>query len=118
MLMRGNAVLGVFVCIPLPRMGEYVAWGRALADLLVGAGIRVHPDPPQTNTFQLFVEGEADVVNERVIAFMERTRIQPCGVWRAAPVPGLVWCEVAVHAAALPRDPGEVATWLTTITGC
>jgi hypothetical protein len=61
------------------------------------------------------VEAEADTVNERVIAFMERTRVQPCGLWRPAPVPGWATCEVAVHDAALPREPEEVAGWLTGI---
>ena len=101
----------------LPRMGDYVAWARALATELSAAGLRVHPDPPQTNTFQLFVEGEADAVNERAIAFMERNRIQPCGVFRAAPVPGLAACEVAVQAAAVPRDATEVAAWLSEVAG-
>ena len=41
----------------LPRMGEYVAWGRALAEHLVAAGIQVFPSPPQTNTFELFGAG-------------------------------------------------------------
>ena len=102
----------------LPRMGEYVAWGRALAERLEAAGVRVNPSPPQTNTFELFAGGEAEAINERAIAFMERTRIQPCGVWRSAPVPGMATCEVAVHAAATPRDPEEVTTWLTEIIGC
>jgi threonine aldolase len=99
----------------LPRMGEYVAWGRALAERLTAAGVRVHPDPPHTNTFELYVEGEADAVNERAIAFMARTGVQPCGIWRAAAVPGLASCEVAVHAAAVDRDPEEVTRWLTEI---
>jgi threonine aldolase len=102
----------------LPRMGEYVAWARALAERLVAAGARVNPEPPQTNTFEVFTAGEADAINERAIAFMERTGVQPCGVWRAASVPGLASCELAVHAAALPRDPEEVCTWLTEIIGC
>jgi hypothetical protein len=97
-------------------MGEYVAWARALAEQLTAAGIRVNPDPPQTNTFELFAEGGADDVNERIIAFMERTRVQPCGLWQAAEVPGWATCEVAVHDAALPRQPGEVVEWLTEIT--
>jgi threonine aldolase len=101
----------------LPRMGEYVAWARTLAGLLVSAGIRVNPDPPHTNTFELFADGEAEAVNERAIAFMEETWVQPCGMWRPAHVPGVVTCEVAVHEAALPREPQEVAEWLTEITG-
>jgi threonine aldolase len=101
----------------LPRMGEYVAWGRALAARLVEAGILVNPDPPHTNTFELFAEGEADAINERAIAFMERARVQPCGIWRAAAAPGLAQCEVAVHAAATTREPEEVARWLTEVVG-
>lgn len=100
----------------LPRMGEYVACARTLAEHLTAAGIRVHPDPPHTNTFELFVEGEPDAVNERAIAFMERTGVQPCGIWRAAAAPGLASCEVAVHAAAVARDPEEVTRWLMEIT--
>jgi threonine aldolase len=101
----------------LPRMGEYVAWGRTLAERLVAKGVRVNPDPPQTNTFEIVANGDADAVNERVIAFMEETWVQPCGMWRPAPVPGVVICEVAVHEAALTRDPEEVAKWLREITG-
>ena len=100
----------------LPKMGEYVAWGRSLASHLVASGVRVHPDPPHTNTFELFADGEPDAVNERVIAFMEETWVQPCGIWRQTPVPGVVTCEVAVHEAAMTRDPREVARWLTEIT--
>jgi threonine aldolase len=100
----------------LPKMGEYVAWGHSLASHLVAAGVRVHPDPPHTNTFELFADGEPDAVNERVIAFMEETWVQPCGIWRQTSVPGVVTCEVAVHEAAMTRDPEEVARWLTEIT--
>jgi threonine aldolase len=99
----------------LPRMPEYVAWGRELAGLLVDRGVRVNPDPPHTNTFELFAEGEPDAINERAITFMERTRVAPCGLWRPSSVPGLAVCEVAVHEAALPRAAGEVAAWLTEI---
>jgi threonine aldolase len=100
----------------LPKMPEYVAWGRTLAERLVAKGVRVNPDPPHTNTFELFADGDADVVNQRVIAFMEETWVQPCGMWRSAPVPGVVTCEVAVHDAALTRDAEEVAKWLREIT--
>ncbi len=101
----------------LPQIAAYVAWGQALAEELVAAGVRVHPDPPHTNTFELYAEASPEAINERVIAFMERTRVQPCGVWRAAPVPGLASCEVAVHATALGHDPKEVVAWLTEVIG-
>jgi threonine aldolase len=101
----------------LPKMPAYVAWGHALAGVLVDRGVRVNPDPPHTNTFELFAEGEPDAINERAIAFMERTRVQPCGVWRPSAAPGLAVCDVVVHDAALRRAAEEVAAWLTEIIG-
>jgi hypothetical protein len=77
----------------------------------------VFPSPPQSNTFELFAADEADAVNERVIAFMQRTRIQPCGTWRPADIPGWATCEVAVHASALSREPAEVSAWLDEVVG-
>ena len=41
-------------------MGEYAAWARSLAAELTGsAGLRLTPDPPHTNTFLVFAEGDA-----------------------------------------------------------
>ena len=95
----------------LPRMGEYAAWARSFAELLVADGLRVDPDPPQTNTFLVFAEGDADAVNERLAEFMERTRVQPCGRWQAAEVPGWVATEMAVQSGSLEHDPAVVAGW-------
>jgi threonine aldolase len=101
----------------LPQMGEYVAWARALAAETAAVGLRAWPDPPHTNTFLIYAEGEEDAVVERVISFMEREKVQPCGGWQAADVPGFVVTEVAVHDAALQHDPAQVAAWLAQVTG-
>jgi threonine aldolase len=101
----------------LPRMAEYAAWARKLAAELSTAGLRVTPDPPHTNTFLVYAEGEPDAITERVIAFMERERTQPCGGWWEAPVPGFAVTEVAVHDAALAHDPAQVAAWIAEVTG-
>jgi threonine aldolase len=100
----------------LPRMGEYAAWARRLATEVSAVGLRPWPDPPHTNTFLLHTEGEEDAVMERVISFMEREKIQPCGGWWAADVPGFVVTELAVHDAALAHDPAQVASWLAEVT--
>ncbi len=100
----------------LPRMGEYAAWARALATEASAVGLRPWPEPPHTNTFLIHAEGEEDAVTERLISFMERERIQPCGGWWAADVPGFVVTEVAVHDAALEHDPAQVAAWLLDVT--
>ena len=55
-------------------------------------------------------------VVERVIAFMEKEKIQPCGGWWDAPVPGFVTTEVAVHGASLAHDPAQVADWFAEVT--
>ncbi|MBO0843788.1 MAG: threonine aldolase [Nocardioides sp.] len=101
----------------LPRMGEYAAWARKLAAELSTAGLRVTPDPPHTNTFLVYAEGDPDAITERVIGFMEREKIQPCGGWWEAPVPGVAMSEVAVHDAALEHDPAQVAGWITEVAG-
>jgi threonine aldolase len=100
-----------------PRMGEYAAWARSFAAELVARGLTVTPQPPHTNTFQVFAAGEADEVTERVVAFMERELVVPCGGWRAADVPGLVMTEVTAHAPALAHDPAVVAGWYAALLG-
>lgn len=99
----------------LPRMGEYAAWARSLAAELTECGLTVSPDPPHTNTFLIFAEGDLDELMERKAAFMEREKIEPCGGWHASEVPGTAVTEVAVHDAALAHDPKQVATWITEI---
>jgi threonine aldolase len=99
----------------LPRMGEYVAWARSLAAELSALGLTVKPEPPHTNTFLVFADGTREEVMERKVAFMERERIEPCGGWYPAQVPGMVMTEVAAHDAALEHDPKQVATWIAEI---
>jgi threonine aldolase len=99
----------------LPRMGEYAEWARSLATELTGRGLKVTPEPPHTNTFHLFVEGDPDVIAERKATFMEREKIEPCGGWWASQVPGTAMSEVAVHDAALAHDPAKVASWIAEI---
>ena len=99
----------------LPRMGEYAAWARSLAAELTERGLKVRPDPPQTNTFLLFADGDPDTIAERKIAFMEREKVEPCGGWRPSQVPGTAVTEVAAHDAALTHEPKQVATWIAEI---
>ena len=101
----------------LPRMGEYAAWARQLADELTTRGLRVTPDPPHTNTFLVYAEGVPDEITSRVVDFMEREKTQPCGGWSDAPVPGYAQTEVAAHDASLSHDPAQVADWFAEVTG-
>jgi threonine aldolase len=99
----------------LPRMGEYAAWARALAAELSALGLTVQPEAPHTNTFLVHVPTPADAVNTRLAEFMERTHVRLAGPFRDAAVPGWATTELAVQAAALEHDPGEVARWWTEL---
>ena len=101
----------------LPRMGEYLAWARSLAIELTGRGIRVHPEEPHISTFQLYVDGSADEINERLLVFIERESTMLSFPWRGTDVPGTATVEVAFYGAALGFEPAQVADWFVEIVG-
>jgi len=61
----------------LPRMGEYAAWARSLASELTERGLKVNPDPPHTNTFLVYAEGDVEAIRRRKLDFMEQRKIEP-----------------------------------------
>jgi threonine aldolase len=95
----------------LPHIGDSVAWAAALAAELVDRGFRVQPDPPHTNTFLLFADGDPDAITQRVVEFMEKEKVAPCGRWWPARASGLAATEVTIHRAALDKNPVTVADW-------
>jgi hypothetical protein len=70
--------------------------------------VTVQPGVPHTSQFKLHAAGEADIVNERVLAIIEERRIG-LPAWQAAREPGRVSTEVMVTGAALGLDPAEMA---------
>jgi threonine aldolase len=100
----------------LPLIGDSVAWAKAFAAELVERGLRLQPDPPHTNTFLVFADGDPDAITERVVEFMEKEKVAPCGGWRAARAPGVAMTEVTIHGAALDKDPATVAGWYAELT--
>jgi len=101
----------------LPRMGEYLAWAREFAAELVAAGLRVHPEVPHINTFQVYADAPLPEVEERLAALMERELVQPSGGWRTTDVPGVSVTEVSCYEAALAFEPAAVAAWYAEIAG-
>jgi len=95
----------------LPLMAACLDWARELAAALP-ASLTPNPPVPQTNTFQLFAAGDPAEVNERLIAFMDRSRVLLSPPWRRAEEPGRIANEIAVGASALDLDPVKVAGWL------
>jgi threonine aldolase len=96
----------------LPRMGEYAAWARSLAAALPSRGLRVHPAEPGMCTFEVYADGVAEAVNERLLDFMDAERTVLCGPFRQTDDPGTVVTEVTCYAAATSYDPEQVADWL------
>ncbi|WP_369171364.1 low specificity L-threonine aldolase [Streptomyces sp. R28] len=101
----------------LPRLPEYVAHARvvaaALRDGFAAAGVpwtRVHPEPPHTNEFQVWLPYDADVVTEAALRHAEETKTVLFGQPWDAKGPGLACTEVYVRAAGLEWTADDVKT--------
>lgn len=99
----------------LPRMAEYAARARSLAAALSELpGVRVAPDPPQTNGFLLYVPGEEAALREAHLELARET-----GVWllrfAAAEVPGYAQAEVHLGSAVDDLTDAEVVDLLARI---
>ncbi len=99
----------------VPRMGEYLATARRMAEALSARGLTVHPQEPHICTFEVYADGVAADVNERLVAFMERTGLQLSSPWRDTDVPGKIVNELACYAAATTHDPDQVAGWFLEV---
>jgi threonine aldolase len=86
----------------LPRMASYAARAQELAaglDCL--DGVRVHPNPPQTNAFRIFVDLPAERLEEAGLRAMEADKVALTSWWRPAEVPGWAMTELHVGDATL-----------------
>jgi threonine aldolase len=91
----------------LPILGDTVDWARAFA-----AGLPPHvtaaPCVPQVNQFLMYAAGDADAVNDRVLALVEEHQIG-LPAWKKADEPGRIAAEITVTGAALGLDPAAMA---------
>lgn len=99
----------------LPHMGASLTWARSLATELAARGLRPHPVRPHISTFEVYVDGSAEAINERLLVFVEREHVLLCQPFRATDVPGIAVVEVALYRPALEFDPAQVADWLTEV---
>lgn len=94
----------------LPRLTGYVAHARVVADALAALpGARVHPAPPHTHQFQLWLPYEARRLNDANLALAEQERAWFVGGWRETSVPGLSMAEVTVAEPGLSLSAAQVA---------
>ncbi|WP_405802245.1 beta-eliminating lyase-related protein [Streptomyces halstedii] len=101
----------------LPRLPSYVAHARlvagALAEGFAGSGVpwsRVHPEPPHTHQFQVWLPYGTDVLDEASVRQAEETGVTLFRRWfpAAAGPPGLSYTEVTVAAPGLEWTAGDV----------
>ncbi|MEV0487959.1 beta-eliminating lyase-related protein [Streptomyces sp. NPDC050508] len=99
----------------LPRLPAYVAHARVVAEALregfAAAGVpwmRVQPEQPHTNEFQVWLPYDPDAVSEAAIRQAEETKsVLFANPWDAKG-PGLAMTEVYVRAAALEWTADDV----------
>jgi threonine aldolase len=97
----------------LPVVPRTVAWARAFAARLPSSVV-VQPGVPHTNQFHVYAAGDADTVNERVLASIEERRVG-LPAWRPAQEPGRVTAEFAVTGAALALDAADMAALVAAV---
>lgn len=99
----------------LPRLAEEHAWAQAFATELADRGLRPQPSPPHTCVFEVYADRPAAVVNERLVALVERTGIAVSPAWRPGEMPGTAVCEVSCYSQVLAHDPARVADWFAEL---
>jgi hypothetical protein len=72
-------------------------------------GARVHPDPPHTHQFQLWLPHPAEALNAATLALAEEEKDWFVAGWQDAPIPGLAMTEVTVAGPALEWRGEEIA---------
>ncbi len=91
----------------LPVIADTVAWAREFAARLPSS-IAVQPGVPHVNQFLAYAAGDADTVNERLLAVIDERRVG-LPAWHAAQEPGRIATEFTVSRAALKLDPAQMA---------
>ncbi len=89
----------------LPELPSFVAHARSLATAMPG---RVHPDPPHTHQFQLWLPGPAAALNEACLRLAEREKVWFAYGWRDRPPTGLAMTEITIARPAMSLSAAEV----------
>lgn len=101
----------------LERMARYRDAALRIADALRPIdGIRLLPDPPQTNTFHVLLPGERETLEARAIAIARERGVALARRFAPAGVPGFVKWEFVAGDATLEFEPDEVSALVRELT--
>ncbi|GAA1250715.1 beta-eliminating lyase-related protein [Kitasatospora nipponensis] len=97
----------------LPRLHRYLAHAQQIAEglrraLEVVPGGRIHPDPPHTHQFQLWLPYSPHLLTEATARYAEQSGDALFGTWWESALPGLAMTEVTVATPALSWSAAEV----------
>lgn len=97
----------------LPVIDDWVAKAKDIAAALAACeGVRVNPNPPHTNMFQLYIEGDAEALTEKHHELAEETGTFLFHSLRPAAVPGFGWTEVHVFESGARFDVSAIAPFI------
>jgi hypothetical protein len=93
----------------LPRLPDYVAHARLVADALAGLpGATVVPHPPHTHQFQLWLPFPAETLNRVVVEMAEQEHVVFAAGWHEQPPGGVSISEITVAEPALAWTADDV----------
>jgi threonine aldolase len=95
----------------LPRLPDYVAHAKVVAAALAQLpGAVVHPAPPHTQQFQLWLPYPAEVLNEAYAGLAEDDGIRFIGTWSQRPPGDRSMAEVTIGADGLAWSADDVVS--------
>lgn len=93
----------------VPRIPDHVRHARTVAAALAALpGARVHPDPPHTHQFRLWLPSAADTLEKAALALAEQEKVWFVGGWRDTDTPGMAMTEVTVAEPAMDWTTDDI----------
>lgn len=100
----------------LPLMPTYYRKAQAIADALRPLpGVRINPDPPMSNSFQIVLDGDAAKLEAAGIRVAEETSIWPFGRIVPSPIQGIAIFEAVILDAALDLSEAEIVDCIARV---
>ncbi|HZU12371.1 MAG TPA: beta-eliminating lyase-related protein [Chloroflexota bacterium] len=100
----------------LDRIPEFVERAQALGEVLAGIeGVRVQPDPPQTNMMHVFLAGEREQLLQRAQEIAHEDRVLLFRRLTPTDVPGWCMVELAISDDAPGLSADEVRAYMTRL---